>query len=248
MSDGRVTHLRAWLRRYWISLRHNVPYWPMMVVNIGLWLVLPPKRYFAVEDLPGVDRLQHEWHVIRAELDDLLTTGDRLPGFEDIDPGQIRLSPDAKWRTFMLRFIGADCEPNRERCPKTAAVLDEVPDLYTAFFSVLEPGAVIPIHAGAIKGVVRVHLPLMVPEGPDCWIEISGERHHWVEGEALIFDDTYPHRVRNDTDQVRVVLFVDIVRPVSRPLLDRFNRWVLRSMTQTRRIANAIDRAETLTA
>jgi beta-hydroxylase len=35
-----------------------------------------------------------------------------------------------------------------------------------------------------------------------------------------MFDDTYEHEVRNDTDEVRVVLFVDVDRPS-----DRIGSW-----------------------
>jgi hypothetical protein len=32
-----------------------------------------------------------------------------------------------------------------------------------------------------------------------------------------VFDDTFPHSVRNDTNETRVVLFLDIMRPCRRP-------------------------------
>jgi beta-hydroxylase len=33
----------------------------------------------------------------------------------------------------------------------------------------------------------------------------------------MVFDDTYKHQVRNDTDGTRVVLFLDVVRPLRFP-------------------------------
>ncbi len=33
---------------------------------------------------------------------------------------------------------------------------------------------------------------------------------HWAEGASLLFDDGYEHFAWNDTDGVRVVLFVDV--------------------------------------
>jgi beta-hydroxylase len=33
----------------------------------------------------------------------------------------------------------------------------------------------------------------------------------------MIFDDTYEHEVWNDTDELRAVLFVDVMRPLPRP-------------------------------
>ena len=36
----------------------------------------------------------------------------------------------------------------------------------------------------------------------------------WKPGEAFVFDDTYEHEVRNDTDEERVVLILDFDRPM----------------------------------
>ena len=33
----------------------------------------------------------------------------------------------------------------------------------------------------------------------------------------MIFDDTYEHEVWNDTDELRAVLFLDVMRPLPRP-------------------------------
>src|SRR3546814_3591164 len=40
---------------------------------------------------------------------------------------------------------------------------------------------------------------------------------HWREGETLIFDDSFNHEVWNDTDDWRVVLFIDFARPLRQP-------------------------------
>ena len=44
------------------------------------------------------------------------------------------------------------------------------------------------------------------------------ERRIWPPGEALIFDDALEHEVHNDTGEVRVVLFVDFLRPCRWPI------------------------------
>lgn len=243
-STGIGTKGRRWLARYWDSLRWNLPYWPIMVNNLAMWLVLPRTRFFTEADLPGYAVLAENWHVVRDELDEVLVDREGIPGFHQVDPGQRRLTDDNSWRTFVFRYAGADCDANRTRCPKSAALLDQLPGLYSAMFSVLEPGARIPLHAGAMKGILRYHLPLLVPTSDGCWIEISGERHRWVEGEPLIWDDTHRHRVHNDTDEVRVVLFLDVERPIANRFLARHNRFVLRKMTESKRIRTVLARAE----
>ena len=48
-------------------------------------------------------------------------------------------------------------------------------------------------------------------------IRIDGEVHHWEEGRALIFDDTFEHEARNESGHTRVVLFIDFERPLKFP-------------------------------
>ena len=86
----------------------------------------------------------------------------------------------------------------------------------TAMFSILAAGKHIPNHRGPYKGVLRHHLGLIVPEpAADCRIRVGDEIRHWTEGGSLVFDDTYDHEVWNDTDGERVVLFLDVVRPLT---------------------------------
>jgi beta-hydroxylase len=88
----------------------------------------------------------------------------------------------------------------------------------TALFSILLPGARLPPHRGPWKGFLRYHLGLMVPAASDqCGIAVDGQLAHWQEGKSLLFDDTYEHRVWNDTLETRVVLFLDVVRPCRFP-------------------------------
>src|SRR5262249_12937981 len=78
----------------------------------------------------------------------------------------------------------------------------------------------IPPHDGPYKGVLRYHLGLMVPNAPvdTVGIRVGGETHGWREGSSLVFDDTYQHEAWNETDETRVVLFLDVVRPLRQPM------------------------------
>ncbi|MCB1003511.1 MAG: aspartyl/asparaginyl beta-hydroxylase domain-containing protein [Acidimicrobiales bacterium] len=241
-ADGRLD-LRRWASRLWDAVRINVPLWWVLAWTGVLWVLLPWRKTFTTDDLPGSAVLEQHAADIRAELDVLLAEREAIPGFHEVDPGQRRLSDSRRWQVFVLRFYGLDVEANRQRCPKTAAALDQVPDVHTAFFSIFEPHTGLPRHTGAVKGIVRYHLGLIVPDSPDCWIEIGGQRHHWEEGKTLIFDDTFIHRARNDTDETRVVLFVDLVRPMPWPWLDRANRRMLDRLARSTRITDPVARA-----
>lgn len=55
-----------------------------------------------------------------------------------------------------------------------------------------------------------------MPDPPEaCRIRVGDEIRHWTAGGSIVFDDTYDHEVWNDTEGQRVVLFLDIVRPLT---------------------------------
>jgi aspartyl/asparaginyl beta-hydroxylase (cupin superfamily) len=90
----------------------------------------------------------------------------------------------------------------------------------TAFFSILAPGKVLPPHRGPYNGVLRYHLGLRIPASDEtCAIRVGDQTRTWAEGQALVFDDTYPHEAWDRTPEWRIVLFVDFLRPL--PLLPR---------------------------
>ena len=129
-----------------------------------------------------------------------------------------RQTQDDRWKTYFFRAYGFQVDAHLDRCPETAKALDEIPGLTTAMFSILAPGKHIPPHVGPYKGVLRYHLALKVPEPADrCGITVHGVTQHWEEGKSLVFDDVWEHSAWNETDDTRVVMFVDFIRPMRAP-------------------------------
>src|SRR5208282_4291564 len=95
-------------------------------------------------------------------------------------------------------------EENCARCPETVRVLQRIPGMKSAMFSILAPRKHIPEHRGMYKGVLRYHLGLIVPgsEG-SCRIRVGNDVRCWKEGKSLIFDDSHPHEVWNDCGSYR---------------------------------------------
>lgn len=168
---------------------------------------------------PWVDEVEADWQSVRAELDQVMQYRDAMPSFQDIMKEVGDIQADDNWKTFFLKAVGMDCGENSARCPETMKLLDKIPGLTTAFFSILSPGKHIPSHRGAWAGVLRLHVGLLVPEPREqCRIRIANQIHTWQEGKCLIFDDTWNHEVWNDTNGYRVVLFIDFERPLKWPL------------------------------
>lgn len=195
--------------------------------------------FFDTDDFPWTAMLEAEWEVIREELDRILEHREALPNFQDISKDQRAITKDDRWKTFFLYGFGLRSEAACAWCPETARLLEQIPGLVTAFFSILAPGKHIPEHRGVYNGVLRCHLGLKVPE-PEaaCRLRVDGEVRHWKEGRCVLFDDTYPHEVWNDTDGERVVLLLDVERPLS-PVVAALNRTVLKLVARTPYVQDA---------
>jgi beta-hydroxylase len=206
--------------------------------------LVPTTPFLATDTLRWIPEFERNWKVIRTELDEVLDYQDALPNFQDISTDQASITNDDGWKTYFFLAYGFRSEANAARCPQTARLLEGVPGLTTAFFSILAPGKHIPEHRGPWRGVLRYHLALRVPEPASAaGIEVGGEVAHWEEGRSLLFDDGYEHRAWNDTDGVRVVLFADILRPLRSPA-DLLNRALIRMIGASPFIQDARGRHE----
>ena len=183
------------------------------------------------DSFPWTDSLAAATPQIDAELEPLLQDLDAIPAFHEVSPDQKRISRGENWKTFVLYVFGERVHGNCERAPETARILAALPGMKNAWFSILAPGYHIPPHRGPTRALVRCHLGLRVPQdAAACWIRVDQERRHWQQGEVMLFDDTYEHEVHNETDERRVVLFIDIERP-SDGIGTAVNRLLLRAIS-----------------
>lgn len=167
---------------------------------------------------PWVAALEGEWRAIRAELDTVLRRRDELPAFHEIATDVRTISADASWKTFLLAGYGVRSDQAARLCPETWRIVQQIPGLKTAMFSIFEPGKHLPAHRGPYNGVLRLHLGLIVPDESDrIGIRVENTVCHWEEGRALVFDDAYEHEAWNHSEAVRVILFVDFVKPLRFP-------------------------------
>ncbi|MGD8428108.1 MAG: aspartyl/asparaginyl beta-hydroxylase domain-containing protein [Balneolaceae bacterium] len=200
---------------------------------------VPTTPFLDPSDFPWTKRLEDNWHLMRAELDEILKNKDAIPNFQDISEDQKALTKDNNWKTYFLYGFGYKAEQNCARCPETTKLVESVPGMTTAFFSILEPGKHIPHHRGVYKGFLRYHLGLLVPEPKEkCRIRVDNIYSHWEEGKGIMFDDTYDHEVWNDTDGIRVVLFMDVIRPMSFPA-SSINKAIISAIKHTGYIQDA---------
>ena len=180
-------------------------------------------RQSMVGDAPVLD-LKHfafqktftdNWQPIRAELTEILKHREAIPLFQDVSTDQMKISKGNNWRTFILFGFGEKLEKNCKQAPVTARLLEAVPNLQSAWFSILGPGYHIPAHSGVSKGILRAHLGLIIPKQAEkCRMRVADTINVWRPGEIFVFDDTYEHEVWNDTKDERVILLFDFNRPM----------------------------------
>lgn len=139
------------------------------------------------------------------------------------------------WRV-MLVSIGENITPDGEAfCPELVKLIRKHNDkIMSCAISILPPHTAIPRHVGYYKGVFRYMLAVEVPEDREnVYLCNNDEKFNWEEGKSVTFDDTFPHKVFNLSDQRRIVLYMDIIRPLKSETLDSMNRWIIKKMKES---------------
>jgi beta-hydroxylase len=172
-----------------------------------------PGPLYGADVVPALLDLEAAWPAIREEYDAVCAAGVRpLP--MDLLAGH-QFGADGCWDALVLCHNGGWVDLNASRFPVTTGFLRSLSGLRAALFSVLAPGARIPPHRGVNNGVLRLHLGVVVP-GPlgASVLDVGTSAVSWEEGRAFAFDDTYVHAARNDAEGERVVLMLEVDRPL----------------------------------
>ncbi|MGE5624178.1 MAG: aspartyl/asparaginyl beta-hydroxylase domain-containing protein [Bacillota bacterium] len=186
--------------------------------------VLEVDRYF-----PGHRAFEREWRAIRAECLSLMGEMGAIPEFHELMAEQAALSKygGRYWRLFVLRAYGANHRANQALCPTLRRLLAEDRAVTSAAFSILEGGKHIPAHRGPFRGVLRYHLPLVIPADAPNRLRVDGESYVLREGRGILWDDTYEHEAWNDSRGPRAVLLLDVLRPGMPPALGFLTRAIV---------------------
>lgn len=175
--------------------------------------VLDPAR-----DFPDAARFEANWQAIRAEALQVAASLPRIPRFHEVMREQADISDNdgRDWRMYIMQAYGVRFPRNLARCPTLASIVAQSPDVLSASFSFLAPGKHIPPHRGPFRGILRGYLVLSMPldaEGrPAATLTVDGHAHRLHDGAFMLWDDTFTHEVRNASDEVRIVLLLDVRR------------------------------------
>ena len=192
---------------------------------------------------PYFKELEANHAIIEKECRNLLAIKENIPDTRTLGGKDTKGTiHDIKWKSFMFKS-GTFIKENCELCPETTRLLKKIPRVKQVFFSILDPNQHIKPHKGYYRGFLRYHLGVIIPnnnEDKKCWIRINddfetneandrtkmaeGETYYWKNGEGIMFNDIYLHEAANETDEVRIVLFIDVMRkfPLVFDLINKF--------------------------
>ncbi len=218
--------------------------------DAGLLARMPAFEEHYTEAYPELCALEAGYEDIRRECEHLLGFREQLTDISALGGDYTaRGIHTIRWKAFMLKS-GSFVEENCAYAPKTAALLRQLPNVHNAFLSILEPHQYVSPHWGYYKGFVRYHLGIVIPKNNadgNCWLRVNpdvadnaqrdkalidrGPKYYWRNGHGVLFDDTNLHDAANESDGVRVVLWLDVARKLPRAL-ELYNRALLWALYQ----------------
>ncbi len=203
---------------------------------------VPRRPILDVRDFPELRPLRDNWRTIRDEALALDRAGaiDYTQEHDDLAFVAFRRRG---WKRFYLRWYHDFLPSALEQCPKTVELVRSIPSINAAAFTLLPPGKKLGKHRDPFACSLRYHLGLVTPNSDGCRIWIDGEPYSWRDGEDIVFDETYVHWAKNDTDEERIIFFCDFTRPLHTRAMRAFSAFMIRHVFRITRSHNRPEEA-----
>jgi beta-hydroxylase len=172
-----------------------------------------PRFFYDSSTFEFLSPLTESLELIVKELNELTSINTRNSWLETF-PSYVHSDQPKAWDVFTFKFFGMNHLQNQMLCPVTANLINSIPELISCDFSRMKPHTTITPHKGYSRMILRGHLPLIVPPGKDCGIQVGTHIEHHQKGKMLIFDDSYEHSAWNHSTEDRIVLMFDIANPL----------------------------------
>lgn len=157
----------------------------------------------------GIEELEKNYAVIYNELTEYLKLFKLEPHFNNT-----LVEIPKTWKVRSLRVWGVEMYEIQKYFPETIRLLANIPHVVNVGFNLLEPHSKIKPHSGDTNAIYRCHLGLKVPiDYMQCVMKVKGQEQHWRQGKLLSFIDAYEHEARNNSNEERIILLVDILKP-----------------------------------
>jgi beta-hydroxylase len=187
-----------------------------------LFSAVPNQPFLDLKQFPNLAPLRENWQIIRDEAQHLVSQG-YIKSSEKRDDIGFNSFFRTGWKRFYLKWYDEFLPSAVESCPKTIALLKEIPSINAAMFALLPKNGRLVTHRDPYAGSLRYHLGLITPNSEKCRIFVDGIEYYWKNGEDIIFDETFIHYAENESDQDRIILFCDVERPLKNKIAAKFN-------------------------
>jgi aspartyl/asparaginyl beta-hydroxylase (cupin superfamily) len=120
--------------------------------------------------------------------------------------------PDNKWFNFPLILKDRPIGFAKEICPNTIQILQDLGGINTAGFAIILPHSRLPVHTdptGPTYGTMAFNM-LLSGKNSSLIVGKSPPYKHKL-GKAVLFNSELEHYARNDSDDIRTILYMDIV-------------------------------------
>lgn len=238
LSSALYVHFRGKVRhKFMRQLGDHSTFLAPYNAFVYLFSAVPNKPILDIQGFPELLKLRDNWQVIREEAMRLYDAGHIKKSESNSD---IAFNSFFKrgWKRFYLKWYDDVMPSAAEYCPKTVELVKSIPSVNAALFAMLPGRSKLGAHRDPFAGSIRYHLGLMTPNSDDCRIYIDGSPYAWRDGQDVLFDETYIHSVRNDTDHDRLILFCDVARPMRTAFARTINSFVVNHLVKATSATN----------
>jgi len=164
------------------------------------------KPFWDTNELHICQQLSDNYVKICEEYEALLQ--DRKDRFQSVTS----MNYDQGWKTLVLFYNGHRIEGfPYEKCPVTTKLMESLPLAgRIAGFNRQSPSSGIPLHSDGNNMWLTLQMGIRVPKDENAWIRVGPDRNFWKDGECIVYDTTYEHETKNESEsEERVVLHID---------------------------------------
>lgn len=171
-------------------------------------MIINKKYYDTLIIYPELEILKKNINIIMDELNEFISSNDKWIKWSKL----LDMNKDIEWDTIPL-YGYKKYTKYKIFFKKTIELLEQIKNIELISFSKLKPGVLLDIHHGPkfSNDKLRTQLGLIVPENCGMWVE--GYKEFMSHGKFITFDDTKYHTAFNYSNEDRIILIIDLIRP-----------------------------------
>ena len=186
---------------------NNSPLWFSLFTNNEY--VSEEKAFVDTSKVEGIKNLESSYLTVLTEMEEYLQKHQMQSHFN-----VTMVEKPQSWKVRSLRVWGVEMYDVQKHFQRTMTLINAIPGVINVGFNILEPNAKIKPHGGDTNAIIRNHLGLKIPaSSPTCALKVKGETMAWENGKVLSFIDAFQHEAWNSSNEIRIILLFDILKP-----------------------------------